>query len=221
MGHEISGKVAHAPLGSDLKVGQNVVVDPRIYCNKCAECRAGATNGCAVLGSIGFSGTGGGFSELVAVDPKFCYPLPDHVKLSHATLIEPLAVAWHAVVISAVSDWSKKAVLIVGGGPIGMACAEVLRVHGCKDIWLSEPSTVRRNRSELRGFDPSRHDVGGSLRASNGWKGVEVVFDCAGAQQGFDVGVDALEYRGLYINVASWTSPVCCSQNCLPLAEQS
>jgi NADPH:quinone reductase-like Zn-dependent oxidoreductase len=38
--------------------------------------------------------------------------------------------------------------------------------------------------------------------------GVDVVFDCAGVQKGFNTGMDALRYKGVYMNVAAWGIPV-------------
>jgi threonine dehydrogenase-like Zn-dependent dehydrogenase len=211
MGHEFAGRVVSAPSGSGLTPGQPVMVDPRIYCSNCRRCTTGNTHGCSTLGFKGLSGTGGGFSEFVAVDAKLCYPLPDDCELSLAALIEPLAVAWHAIVTCEISDWSNKAALVLGGGPIGIACALGLRVRGCKQILISEPSTARSAQNKQIAdavFDPTKDNIGDKCRELTGGEGVNVVFDCAGAQKGMDAGMDALRYRGLYMNVASWFTPV-------------
>ena len=212
MGHEFSGRIISAPADSDLKPGQAVMVDPRIYCANCSRCATGATQGCTSLGFKGLSGTGGGFSETVAVDAKMCYPLPDDTDLSLATLIEPLAVAWHAVAESNVSSWSDRFVLIIGGGPVGVAHVFVLRALGCKHIFVSEPTETRaahNTKIANEVFNPTTEAVGENCRALTGGEGVDVVFDCAGRQAGFAVGMDALKFKGTYVNVASWLgSPV-------------
>jgi threonine dehydrogenase-like Zn-dependent dehydrogenase len=211
MGHEFAGHIVSAPPGSSLAVGQAVMVDPRIYCSKCSQCNLGSTHGCSTLGLKGLSGTGGGFSEYVAVDAKLCYPLPGDVDLSFAVLIEPLAVAWHAVATSNFSDWANKTALLLGGGPIGIACALVLRAHGCKRIFVSEPSSTRAAQNVQIAdevFNPIHDDIGTRSRELTGGEGVDVAFDCAGVQKGFDAGMDALRYRGLYMNVAAWGTPV-------------
>ena len=148
MGHEFVGRIASAPAGSNLINGQIVMVDPRIYCSACSPCKSGITQCCSTLGFKGLSGSGGGFSEFVAIDAKLCYPLPDDVDLRLAALIEPLAVAWHAIVLCEISDWSSKSALILGGGPIGIACAIGLRAHGCKNIIVSEPTATRAAQNE-------------------------------------------------------------------------
>jgi threonine dehydrogenase-like Zn-dependent dehydrogenase len=221
MGHEFSGRIVSAPVGSNLTPGQAVMVDPRIYCSNCSRCTAGSTHGCTTLGFKGLSGTGGGFSEFVAVDSKLCYPLPDTVDLSLAALIEPLAVAWHAVTSCQVPDWSNKATLILGGGPIGIACALVLRARGCKQVFISEPTTTRaRQNKEVADvvFNPTSDSIGDKCRELTQGNGVHVVFDCAGVQKGFDAGMDALRYQGVYMNVAAWGTPVCMVPKVLVLA---
>jgi threonine dehydrogenase-like Zn-dependent dehydrogenase len=210
MGHEFAGHIVSAPSGSNLAVGQAVMVDPRIYCSKCSQCNLGQTHGCSTLGFKGLS-AGGGFSEFVAIDAELCYPLPDSLDLSHAALIEPLAVAWHAVTICNFSDWTNKTVLILGGGPIGIACTLVLRARGCKCILISEPGTRRKAQNEQIAnavLNPIHDNIGDRSRELTAGEGVDVAFDCAGVQKAFDAGMDSLRYRGLYMNVAAWGTPV-------------
>jgi threonine dehydrogenase-like Zn-dependent dehydrogenase len=211
MGRGFAGRVVSAPSESNLSPGQAVMVDPRIYCNNCSRCNAGSTQGCPNLGFKGLSGTGGGFSEFVAVDVKLCYPLPDNIDSGLAALIEPLAVAWHAIALSEVSYWSTKAALILGGGPIGIACVLVLRARGCKQILISEPTTTRaaQNKQVVDVvLNPISDSIGDKCREVTQGEGIDVVFDCAGVQNGFDAGMDALRYNGLYMNVALWGAPV-------------
>ncbi|KAF2998450.1 hypothetical protein E8E13_001089 [Curvularia kusanoi] len=207
MGHEFVGRVVSAPADSGLKPGTPVVVDPRIFCRSCSRCRVGHTHGCVSLGFKGISGSGGGFAERVAVDARLCCVLPEDVDLSLAALVEPLAVAWHAVATTGLGDWGNKSVLIVGGGPVGVAVAIVLRAFGCGKIVVSEPTAVRATQNgEVADvvLNPVHDDVGGRCRELTGGGGVDAVFDCAGNQKGFEAGMDALKYRGCYMNVALW-----------------
>jgi threonine dehydrogenase-like Zn-dependent dehydrogenase len=211
MGHEFTGRIVSAPSGSSLAPGQSVMVDPRIYCGNCSRCTVGSTHGCSTLGFKGLSGTGGGFSEFMAVDAKVCYPLPDHVDLRLAALIEPMAVAWHAVSNCGPLDWPNKTILILGGGPIGIACAIVLRARGCKQIVVSEPTSARAAQNKHIAdavLNPVESNIADKCRELTGGEGVDVAFDCAGAQKGFEAGMDALRYQGLYMTVALWGTPV-------------
>lgn len=187
------------------------MVDPRLFCNKCAPCDSGHTHLCTSLGFKGLSGSGGGFSETIAVDATLCYPIPESVDLSLAALIEPLAVAWHAVALCDVSDWVNKSVLILGGGPVGFATMLVLRTHGCKQIYVSEPTAARAAQTKDLAdetFNPITDNIGEKCRKATAGLGVDVAFDCAGVQKGLDAAFDALRFRGLYMNVAAWSTQV-------------
>ncbi|KAF2463060.1 threonine dehydrogenase [Lindgomyces ingoldianus] len=211
LGHEFCGRIVSAPNGSNLSPGQPVMVDPRIYCSNCSRCNETSTNACASWGFKGYSGSGGGFSELIAIDVKLCYPLPHSVDLTLAALIEPLAVAWHAVELAGVTDWSCTSVLILGGGPVGIAHIYVLRAKGCKQIFVSEPTSTRAAQNkELANqvLNPIKEKIGDRCREFTSGEGVDVVFDCAGIQKGMDAGMDALRYKGTYMNVAGWETPM-------------
>jgi threonine dehydrogenase-like Zn-dependent dehydrogenase len=216
MGHEFCGRIISAPDGSNLSPGQAVMVDPRIYCSNCSRCDAHSTNACHSWGFKGLSGSGGGYSEFVAIDAKLCHPLPDSVDLNLAALIEPLAVAWHAVEISGLTDWASKSVLILGGGPVGIAHIFVLRAKGCKQIFVSEPTAMRAKQNKEMAdevFDPTKENVGDRARELTDGEGVNAVFDCAGIQRALDAGMDALRYKGTYTNVAMWETPVSSTWN--------
>ncbi|KAF2117372.1 threonine dehydrogenase [Lophiotrema nucula] len=211
MGHEFCGRIMSAPEGSNLSQGQAVMVDPRIYCSDCTNCKASSTNACKSWGFKGLSGSGGGFSETVAIDAKLCYPLPDSVDLSLAALIEPLTVAWRGVKVSSVTEWSDKSVLVIGGGPVGIAVIHVLRAKGCKQIFVSEPTALRAAQNKEiadQVFNPITENVGDRCRELTNGPGVDVVFDCAGIQKGLDAGMDALRYKGIYTNIAGWEAPM-------------
>lgn len=202
MGHEMSGRIVSAPANSNLTPGESVIIDPRIYCTKCTRCLAGSTHGCTTGGFKGLSGTGGGFSETIAINAKLCYPLPESVDLGLAPLIEPLAVAWHAVALCEFSDWENKSVLIIGGGPVGIAHIFVLRSVGCKQIYVSEPTAKRAAQNQKiadKVFNPITDNIADKSRELTGGEGVDVVFDCAGIQQGIDAAMDALRYKGTYM----------------------
>jgi threonine dehydrogenase-like Zn-dependent dehydrogenase len=211
MGHEFVGVIISAPPTSNLQPGQAVVVDPRIYCSNCSRCSAGNTHGCTTLGFKGLSGSGGGLSETIAVDARLCYPLPSSVDLSLAVLIEPLAVAWHAISLCDFQDWSAKSALVLGGGPIGIACMIGLRARGCKQVYVSEPTTTRAAQNKQiadKVFDPASESIEEECLKLTGGEGVDVVFDCAGVQKGMEAGMAALRHRGTYMNVAGWGTPV-------------
>lgn len=216
MGHEVCARVLSAPQESGLKEGDAVIVDPRFYCLDCSRCRVSHTHGCATLGLKGFH-SAGGFAERMSVQTKHCHRLPPDVDLRLAALIEPLAVAWHAVTMCEVDDWASKRVLVLGGGPIGIATTYVLQAKGCGVICISEPTATRAAQNKgltEHVVNPVSEDVVAKCMALTDGEGVDVVFDCAGVQKGMDAGVQALRFRGVYMNIAMWASPVRCPAQC-------
>jgi threonine dehydrogenase-like Zn-dependent dehydrogenase len=170
-----------------------------------------------MLGFLGFSGDegGGGLSEFVALDERMLYPLPDTVSIDFAALIEPLAVAHHAIkTINTKIEGLD--VLIVGGGPVGYALACALRAENVKSILVSEPTLKRRDQAKAvvdKVIDPRSENVGEVCRSFTGGKGADLVFDCAGIQVGLDAAFDAIVRGGYFVNVAVWETPVKIPEN--------
>ncbi|KIV88322.1 chlorophyll synthesis pathway protein BchC [Exophiala mesophila] len=210
IGHEFCGRVKEAPRGSKLQIGQAVMIDPRVVCSSCSPCKRSNDHCCQKLGFLGCSPTpgGGGLSEFVAADEDMLYPLPDTIGLDYAAIIEPLVVAYHA--IKTVPTLEGLDVLILGGGPIGLAVAIVLQAEKVKSISVSEPAEARKAQAKGlvdRVIDPTSVKVGDVLREATDGKGVDIVFDCAGVPAGLDTAFDSVTQGGTYVSVALWEKP--------------
>lgn len=143
LGHEFSGVVCAVGAGVvDVAVGDRVAVQPNYHCGTCARCRDGHEHLCTSAAFHGINAPGGGLAERTAVPAENVHVLPDGVSLEQAAVVEPLAVALHAVELSGVghTDFA----LILGAGPIGIATALNLCADGVDRILLSEPSETRR-----------------------------------------------------------------------------
>lgn len=212
LGHEFCGRLKSVPAGSKLRVGQAVMVDPHLSCHACRSCTSGNDHLCEKLGFMGCTGGhgGGGLSQFAAVEEAHCLPLPDGLSLDYAAVIEPLAVCYHAAKVAGV-PLAGLDVLIVGGGPIGIALIPILKAHGVNKILVSEPTAKRKEQAKAlvdRVIDPISENVGDISRDLTGGKGVDVAFDCAGVQPGLDAAFAALKYGGLFVNIAVWEKPV-------------
>jgi len=210
MGHEFCGRVRNPSAGSGLKDGDAVMVDPRILCRKCSPCEMGATHACEKLGYHGYH-TGGGFGERAAVLETSLHKLPDNVSLDDAAVIEPLAVVVHAIKETKLSDWKDKDILVIGGGPVGLALIIALRAFGAEKIIVSEPAGKRREQVKefvTAAYNPVTDDVVQHCKTATDGRGMHIVFDCAGVPAGLEVGFKALGFQGQYMNVAIWEKPV-------------
>lgn len=134
MGHEAAGVVAGVGLGAaGWAAGDRVTFDSTIYCGQCDYCRRGLVNLCDRRRVLGVSCAdyrqNGAFAEFVTVPQRVLYRLPDGLAYEHAALVEPFAIALHAIgrAPPALND----VVVVVGAGMIGLALVQALRQTGC------------------------------------------------------------------------------------------
>ncbi|MCM3882156.1 alcohol dehydrogenase catalytic domain-containing protein [Frankia sp. R82] len=184
LGHEFSAEIVAVGgqvTDDRLQPGMLVAVEPMWTCGHCAPCRRGAYNLCRHLVWHGLSAHDGGLGELTAVRADMAHPLPPGVDALAGALVEPLAVAHHAVGRSGISPGGTGAVL--GAGPIGIAVALNLVARGVDLIVASEPSPVRRAalRTALAavGVEDSGVAVTAGLAAAGGTPGTAGVLGTA------------------------------------------
>lgn len=183
LGHELSGTIEYVGAGVDTpKVGDQVAVLPAQRCedDQCVYCADGASQRCIKQQStsIGIS-IPGGFADLVEVPATSCFVLDSETSLVSSAVIEPLAVALHAVNVSKFEP--EMPVGIVGAGPIGLLTVLLLRSLGAGPIGVAEPSAARRDLARALGAD-SVVAYTPQLFAAMG-DAPEVIFECAGTSE--------------------------------------
>lgn len=202
IGHEMSGVISAIGTGvSGLKVGQHIVVRPLDHCGDCPACNAGHEHICHSLNFIGID-TEGAFQQKWNVPARTIHKIPEDLDLSHAALIEPLAVACHAVNRSNVQRGED--VLVIGAGPIGMLVALVARNAG-GNVTISEINENRLAYAEKHGFEtmnPKDTDVARAVHKKTGGKGADIVYEVSGSQTGADLMTQAAATRGRIVMVA-------------------
>ncbi|WFE91100.1 alcohol dehydrogenase catalytic domain-containing protein [Roseibium porphyridii] len=202
IGHEMSGTISATGEGvTGLSTGQRIVVRPLDHCGDCPACNAGHEHICHNLKFIGIDSEGA-FQEYWNVPAHTIHVLPEGLDLSHAALIEPLAVACHDVErAKLVKD---EDVLVIGGGPIGLLVALVARQAG-GNVVISEISETRLAYAAKLGFktiNPKTEDPVERVNALTGNKGADVVFEVSGSQPGVDLMTAAAATRGRIVMVA-------------------
>lgn len=186
LGHEMSGVVeAVGSNVSNIKAGQKAVVRPLDHCGDCPACNVGHQHVCHNLKFLGLD-TDGAMQEIWTVPSHTVHILPDDIRMDHAALIEPLAVACHDVRLSNLQQGED--VLVIGGGPIGVLVAMVARDAG-GNVVVSEVNESRIAIAEKLGFEtinPAEADLAAEINKRTGNKGAEVVFEVSGTQPGVD-----------------------------------
>lgn len=206
-----------------IKQGMNVCVQPSIYDGDCRACVRGLVNCCDKNGFVGLSGWGGGLSEHIVLPESAVKPLPDNVSLELGALVEPLAVGWHAVGISPYKEGDS--VLVLGGGPIGLAVVQILVAKKCQNIIVSEVASRRREFAQQFGahhvIDPTKVDVVEEVARLTDQQGADICFDAAGVQIAVDSAIKAIKARATLVNIAVWDKRVTLHMNDIVFRERN
>ena len=190
-----------------VKEGDRIAVEPYDVCGECPACRVGRYNICRKLGFIGLDGQQGGFAEQCVVDARWAHPLGD-IPTDLGALIEPLAVAYHAVRLSGLAPGGTAAVF--GSGPIGLVTTAALKAAGAGKVIVVEPAAVRKAKAPAAGanevLDPTEVDIPSAVRDLTGGAGVDAAFECAGVDAVLRTAIDSVRPGGTVVNVAIWGS---------------
>jgi (R,R)-butanediol dehydrogenase/meso-butanediol dehydrogenase/diacetyl reductase len=134
MGHEFCGTVAAVGKGvKGFKEGDRVSGVGYYYCGECYVCKKGLYNLCVNQGFTGLT-TDGCMAEYFVLPDYACYKLPDSVSDEQGVLVEPLAVALHAVNQARIKK--EDTVAIVGDGAIGLCCLLAARAAGVSEVYV-------------------------------------------------------------------------------------
>ncbi|MDR7484038.1 MAG: alcohol dehydrogenase catalytic domain-containing protein [Armatimonadota bacterium] len=140
IGHENVGTVVEAGPDAGAAVGSRVVVEPLLPCaargfaDPCAACARGDYNLCSRfaegalapgLGHGACRDVGGSWGEVLVAHRSQLVPVPPQMADEQAVMVEPLAVAVHAVLRFVPPDAAT--VLVAGAGTIGLASVAALR----------------------------------------------------------------------------------------------
>lgn len=194
MGHEFSGQVYGHPTIAD---GTNVTVNPLLYCGTCKPCVEGVPHVCETLRLIGID-RDGAMAEWVTVPNEAIVPLPNTMSLKLGALVEPFAVAVHAVRESRYKPGD--CATVFGAGPIGLCVALVLKYFGATEVTVVEVNEFRRDLASRLSFptvDPTRAEIPKN----------DLVFDCAAHPTVAEKLVDVTHVRGEIMIVGTYKKP--------------
>jgi L-iditol 2-dehydrogenase len=204
MGHEAAGVIIKCGSDvSDYKVGDRVTFDSTVYCNKCDNCTKGLINLCDNREVLGVSCPDyrkhGAFAEYVAVPEYILYKLPDNVSFVQASMVEPLAVAYHAITRTAIP--LNGSVAVIGVGTIGMLTVQVLKAFGVQSIIAIDIDNIKLEQSLKYGADHALNsknsDIVNSIKALTAKdEGVDACYDATGLDVTVNLGLEVVKKGG-------------------------
>ena len=200
MGHEATGTVAEIGPGvSGLALGQPVLINPIIACGHCDLCLGGKENLCRNAGLFGRE-VEGSLSEFVGLAARYVHPLPAHLPLAEATLIETLATVRHAQ--NRVGIQAGESVVVVGQGATGLLHTRLAVLAGADPViavsrtqWkLDMAAKMGAHHCVQSGAEEAVQEV---IRLTSG-AGADVVVDTAGSPGILATGIEMLRPGGRY-----------------------
>ncbi len=185
LGHEFAGEIV--ALGKDIRtsyVGQRVCCDIDFPCGTCGPCRAGRSNICEQLRTMGFD-KDGAYAEYAAVPAFNLYPLPDNVSYDQASAVQVLGISYHAVA-HRVQPQAGEKIAVIGAGPVGLGAALIAQSMGAEVVIL-DILDYRLAMARKMGIAATVNAKPAGVReralALNAGQGFDKIIECVGGFQ--------------------------------------
>ncbi len=210
MGHEAAGTVA--ALGPEVtgpREGDRITFDSTVYCGVCKYCRRGEVNLCDRRQVLGVSTPEyrrpGAFAEYLVVPNRIVHPLPGNIAFPEAAMIEPLAVAVHAVSLANLPE--NGTALVVGAGMIGLLVLQALREANCSRVYVVDIDDSRLQLAQQLGatatINGKTADTRAEVQRLTSDEGVDVALEAVGASASIKTAVESVRKGGTVVLIGN------------------
>jgi 2-desacetyl-2-hydroxyethyl bacteriochlorophyllide A dehydrogenase len=212
LGHEFCGTIVEGP-----GRGRRTTGNPLIACGVCEFCAQGRNNLCANRSMVGMTRPGA-YAEKMSIPVQSLVDVPQDMDSVKVALVEPAATALHAlnlVMRTSVRPLPECALLVIGGGAIGMLAALLARSYGVRRLTLAETNALRR-ASVDKAVGCATYDPRGGPAAdprtggAPGDNTVDVVVDAVGSKATRAAALAAVKPGGvvMHIGLQDWASEI-------------
>lgn len=205
LGHELSGEIAS--LGKNvrnLKIGDEVIVEPIYPCGECYLCFDGKYNLCIGSKMLGVN-INGTFAEYVVTESSKVYAKDKLLSYEQAVLIGNLALAIHAVKCSGISIGD--VVVIFGADAIGLLTLQVAKRSGAEVLLIDTDQEKLHLAADLEAdyvISPETGNIKELVMAMTKNKGADIIIDCLVTPQTIEQTTELVRKRGKII-ITAWT----------------
>lgn len=203
MGHEASGVIAATGKNvMEWEPGDRVTFDSTIYRQDDWYTRQGMYNLSDHRMVLGVSTPEfrkhGAFAEFVSLPQHILHRIPDHVSFTQAALVEPAAVALHAIELSGCT--STDTTVVIGAGMVGMFVIQLLKIKGCQSVTAVDTDPDRLLLARKSGadhvFTPDDPVLTTTLSGNTAGRGADAVFEVVGITETVQQGIALLRKGG-------------------------
>jgi len=210
LGHEFSGTVeALGPKTRGVEVADRVVSENNPFaCGECRVCRKGFPNLCPHKKAMGIH-SDGAFAPYLVLPADLLHVIPEGVSMDAAALMEPTAVAAHAVSAPCGID-DGDVVVVLGPGAIGLLCGEIALALGASRVLIAGTAQDAESRFPLAkrlGLEPinvETEDLLARVAEVTDGLGADVVVEASGSPRAVQM-LDSLARRAGRVSVVGIT----------------
>jgi L-iditol 2-dehydrogenase len=201
IGHEITGTVELTGSAiTSLKTGDEIVVDPFIYCGICEFCKSGKHRFCENEQFIGYH-RNGGFCQYTLVPEANAYALPPGLTFADKIICETLATVLAG--LDKIQPRSGDVILLLGAGTVGLLWNQMLRLAGPAAIIQTEIISERRELAVHLGADraiPPETGLIADAVAKYSRLGADFIVDATGSTEAVEQALPFIKKGGTFLS---------------------
>jgi len=198
---------AVGPGAHGVAVGDEVVLNPGLWCGHCASCLGGEQSMCARYQLLG-EHVDGTLAQAIVVPAVNCHPKPSRLSWEQAGSFGLATLtAWRMLVRNAQVAPGQTTLIHGVGGGVGLAAMQVALAAGGQVFVTSHSEDKLARAAELgatRGWNYREVDVAREVRAATGKVGVDVVVDNVGTAT-FATSIKACRKGGVIVTCGGTT----------------
>lgn len=215
-GHEFFGEVVELGEGArekhKVEIGDWVIAEQILPCEKCLYCKRGQYWMCEVHDMFGFQKdiADGGMAEYMKYPSNaIVHKIPKTLTVEQASMIEPLACAIHTVQRGKIE--LDDTVVIAGAGPLGLFMTQIAHLKTPKKLIVLDMKNNRLVLSKKYGADivinPTEHDaVDEVLKLTDGY-GCDVYIETSGHPSAVTQGLKMIRKLGRFVEFSVFGEP--------------